>query len=202
MPGHALPLPLALLLACVSCGQTSSQTPSDAQGGGESGEGGETCFFEDLVVDAAVQQKLGVAGSVSLQAAAGLEELVARGASSLSGIECLVGLKALIVTHGSVVDLAPASGLLAIERVQLLGNEIVDLSPLSGLSQLEQIDVRQNRVASIANFELPPLQGCSELRLEDNPVGAEEVATACSAGWPVTWGEAAARGACNATCLH
>jgi hypothetical protein len=186
-------------------GQASAGNAGTPAATGDGGAGGaahvEGCDFEDPVLARAVTTALGAASDAEQRTA--LKSLTANGASSLGGIECLPNLEVLVSTDGSLTDVSPLARLPRLRRLQVARNHIADLSPLSANTRLEQLKAASNGLQTLDGLTLPTARACSELILELNPLDAADVAFACDAGWPVTWGGTTIQDveSCNAPCL-
>jgi hypothetical protein len=179
-------------------GQVSGGSAGEGTAGAVSVEG---CELEDQVVARAVTAALGA--EPSAEKLGSLKELVANGATSLKGIECLPNLESVISMDGGLTDVTPLASLTHLRFVQVARNQIADLSPLSANLKLERLKAANNGLQSLRGLTLPPPDACSELVLDFNPLSAADVAFACDAGWPVTWGGTTLQNieACNAPCL-
>ena len=133
-----------------------------------------------------------------------MKSLTANRASSLAGIECLPNLEALVSTDGTLVDVSPLALLPHLQRVQLARNKIAGLSPFSANLEMVELKAASNDLHSLDGLTLPPPHGCSQLVLDFNPLDADDVAFACDAGWPVTWGGPTLQDvqSCNTLCLQ
>jgi len=195
------------LLLALGCGGATESPPSGAGQGrataGATSSCNGTLTFSDPVVRAGVLRALGRStGAVSAEEALLVTELVADGASSLDGIECLVNLRLLVAAQGRLSTLEPLAGLSRLERVTVLQNRIQSLSPLAGKPDLHSVAAADNLVEELTGLTLPP-NPCSELDLIRNPVAAADVQSACAAGWWVAWGDGSTTGdSCNSVCLR
>ena len=196
---------MVLALALFGCGGHSR---GNAPGGGsEATEPAaavsvEGCDFDDSLVAQAVATALG--GSTSVERLATVKSLTANRASSLAGIECLPNLEELVSTNGTLVDVSPLALLPHLQRVQLARNKIADLSPFSANLEMEELKAASNDLHSLDGLTLPPPHGCPQLVLDFNPLDDADVAFACDAGWPVTWGGPTLQDiqSCNTLCLR
>ena len=125
-------------------------------------------------------------------------DVVATGASSLEGVQCLPWIRNVTAEHGEISDLSPLMNLRRLWHISLRNNRIRDISPISRGGVDAEIpcsfDLSGNPIADLRSFELPnlpaPEQYCSEFLLDDYP-GTEadrQVAQSfCDAGWLVYW---------------
>jgi hypothetical protein len=182
------------------------------QGTAGSSSGASTCAgeidFVDPTVEAAVRQAAGVpSGPLTGAAVQGVTELVANGASSLAGVECLPQLDLLVATNGLIQDLSPLRDLANLRSVTLRGNRIQDASPLSRPGRAAwrrgTIDLSSNQLTSLQGLDLPPAE-CSALLLDGNALQDQDVQSACDQQWYVRWDAApgARPNECNQACLN
>ena len=72
----------------------------------------------------------------------------------------LGGLRRLDLSGNALTDLAPLTGVVALESLDLSGNAVTDLWPLAGLVELRRLDLSGNAVADLA-----PLAGLPNLEV-------------------------------------
>lgn len=163
--------------------------------GGSADEGGHCAAplsFDDAKVEAEVRNRAGVASRpLTPEDVASVTGIVADGANSLAGLECLPKLESVVARGGGITD----------------------LSPLSDHSSLSQIDISTNPIQSLTGLSLGPPPSCdSEVNLQGCPVSDGDIKALCAIrqpnamapydGWYVTW--TAANGgvtSCNQPCL-
>jgi len=194
------------LMLCAGCAgrSTTSSTPGEGGGGtgGSSVSGGGSAgdsarcsaplSFADPKIEAEVRSRVAVpSGPITPEKVASVTGIVADGASSLAGLECLPKL-------GSVVA---------------RGGGITDLSPLDDHASLWAIDVSSNPIQSPSGLTLGPPPNChAELNLQGCSVAASELDALCAIratnatppydGWHVTWTTAdGSVKSCNQACL-
>ncbi len=118
------------------------------------GDGGDA-LIPDPVLRRLIADTLGLPPDTSLDAndLASLTELRGEqptGVRSLEGLQHAGNLTRISLRGGSVVDLAPLSGLRELNSLDLAYHNVRDLSPLSGLANLQQLNVEGNRIANVA----------------------------------------------------
>jgi hypothetical protein len=91
--------------------------------------------------------------------------------ASLSGVECLVGLKVVMLNSGgSLADLSPLAGLARLDTLSIIGPlpALSDLSPLASLKSLTYLRVSEAAVADIS--ALASLENLTALFLSNNQI--------------------------------
>ena len=167
------------LLATACSSATISSAPNDGASGASSGDGGagaddqsaeatpcpDPVQFADPVVRAAAHGSSGA--ELAQQVLLDLREPVA----SLSGVECLRGLKIVLLNNGgSLADLSPLAGLTELDSLSLVGPlpELSDVSPLASLSKLTYLRVSEAAVSDIS--ALASLTSLTSLFLSNNRI--------------------------------
>jgi Leucine-rich repeat (LRR) protein len=92
--------------------------------------------------------------------------------TNLSGVENLVKLSLLIVTHHKIVTLVPLSGLHRLKSLFLFNNSINSLNGVEALFNLEQLYVQHNQITSIKPVE--QLVNLKEFYIHDNCISSLE----------------------------
>ncbi|MDB5278947.1 MAG: hypothetical protein JWR61_3902 [Ferruginibacter sp.] len=92
--------------------------------------------------------------------------------TNLNGVENLVNLSLLIVTHHKIVTVEPLSGLNHLKSLFLFNNCITSLTGVEGLINLEQLYVQHNQITSIKPVER--LVNLKEFYIHDNCISSLE----------------------------
>jgi hypothetical protein len=145
--------------AATTNGGTSTGTPS-----AETRPCPDPVQFADPVVRAAVASSDTPLGERVLLE---LREPVA----SLSGVECLVGLKVVMLNSGgSLADLSPLAGLTQLDTLSVIGPlpALSDLSPLASLKSLTYLRISEAAVSDIS--ALASLTNLTALFLSNNQI--------------------------------
>ncbi|MFH1924044.1 MAG: leucine-rich repeat domain-containing protein, partial [Planctomycetota bacterium] len=91
-----------------------------------------------------------------------------KGISDLAGIQCMTGLKFLLLRDNNISDIRPIFSLASLRQLVLDGNRIDNLEPLSMLPSLSSLALSRNMVS-----DLEPISGLvtiSSLELDENRI--------------------------------
>ena len=159
--------------------------------------------FADSKVEAWVRYRANVpTGKFTRENLAKMFDIVASGAKTLEGLQCLPWITELQADLGAISDLSPLTNLRDLRRIDLSYNNIQDISPISrGGVDSETVwsfDLSGNPIRNLEDFELPNLPDpepyCSEFILQNHSGSTADRNTAlsyCAQGWAVAWSNAA-----------
>lgn len=129
---------------------------------------GDVVTFPDKTLEEVIKVQLGLERDLQESDLAQIEFLDATGRelSDITGIERLVNLKQLGLSHNQIMDVTPLAQLSNLEILDLRGNPISDGTPLGKISSLTSLDLGSVKIKDFSFVKnLPKLDS---LRLDDN----------------------------------
>jgi Leucine-rich repeat (LRR) protein len=160
-----------MVFTLAACSDNSNESSKSTSGnaGVEATSTGETSdfgFIADTNLRACLDESGMTVESIHTVVCAG------KGVQSLDGMEQLVSLKNLNVSHNQVSDLTPLTNVKSLQVFYATNNDIESIEALNALPELNAISLRSNKLSDANVFYTLPqlaklyLQGNEELSLD------------------------------------
>lgn len=140
-------------------------------GGTSANMGSEEIQFQDLKLENAIREKLGINDrAITENDVKGIATLDIRGAGiqDISALAYFTGLTELNLSGNQVIDLSPISMLFSLTTLDLSGNQITNVDAISKLFGLQSLNLNGNQIADVA--PLADMRNLNTLYLSKNAI--------------------------------